>query len=85
MKMPGPRWKKNDFPLFPPHFLCSSTKRMKDKNQQFFKNQEKLKLIPKHCDSMNFVMIINQGCYTIKILKNYKKIRDHTILQENKI
>lgn len=40
-----------------------------------------LKLIPNHCDSINFVMIINQGCYTLIIVITTTTERRTTILQ----
>lgn len=61
-------------------FLCSSTKRRKKTGKANFKMM--LKLIPNHCDSINFVMIINQGCYTlIIVITTTTTERRTTILQ----
>jgi len=87
--MLGPRRIFSFISFLNPHFLCSSTKRKKGKKNwklyQFFKNQERLKLIPKHCDSMNFVMIIKSRLlYILYMLstERWKMKEKQTILQK---
>jgi len=76
------------FSLFLPTFCAAVPRERKKiwKLYQFFKNQEKLKLIPKHCDSMNFVMIIKSRLLYILYMLIYREIKKmkekQTILQK---
>ena len=82
--MLGPR--RIFFLSFSPHFLCSSTKRKKENMKiiPIFKNQEKLKLIPKHCEqyelckwSSKIKVVILYMLSTERDKKKRKKVKEN--------
>jgi len=76
--MLGPR--RNFFLFFSPLYVQQYQEKERKKIEKIkpiFQNQEKLKLIPKHCDSMNFVMIIKSRLlyYYICYLQRDEKMK----------